>query len=467
MGWKSGVLGAVLLMTLSGCFGGIMNRCMPSIGFLKRATPPLGTLSSPVVAPPPAVKGRAKPNERLTLTRALWLAHIYNPELAAFSYEIRKRDAEALQAGIKPNPEMSVEVENFGGNGDASGSESAETTIMLGQLIPMGGKIRKRVQVASLNRDLSQWDYEAKRLETMKEVAQRFVRVLVAQEKLKIAREKITLAEEMVDVARRRYQAGDTSIVDETRAQAAKASSRIQFHKAGYDLNTARNELAAMWGSAEPTFKYAAGNLHNMRGVPQWQHLTTLISTNPEVARWACEMSKRWAELRLAEAERIPDVTAGFGVRRINQLPEEVEDAGDRPIPNDTALVAGISFPLPIFDRNQGNILAAKASIGKGGQESRAAATRVQSALARSYNALNSAYAEATAIQHDVIPALQSVYDRITIGYRERQKGYLDLLVAQSSLVEVRERHVEALGNYHNALAELESLVGTPLGKMN
>ena len=466
MSWKAGVVSLMLLFGLSGCVGGFVGKCLPGLKLFSDAAPSPSPSLKPVIGPPQGVDGCARFNEKLTLARALWLAQIYNPELAAYSYETRVRDAKILQAGLKPNPELGVEVENFGGTGDASGSESTETTITLSQLIPLGCKISKRVQVAGLDRDLSGWDYEAKRLGVMTEVARRFVRVLMAQERLKLAREQVSLAEEVFDVSNKRFRAGDTSIVDKTRSEAVLATSRIVLQKAGYRLTSARQALAAMWGSPQPQFDHVRGNLYAMRRIPEWKFLASWVSTNPDIARWTSEMSKRWAEFRLAKAQGIPDLTVGFGVRRINQLEQQMEQGGKAPVPNDTALVAQLSLPIPAFDRNQGNVLAASTGLAKGEQERRAAWIRVQTALSQSYTALLSAHTEASSIRDKVIPRLRSAFEGVRTGYRNGKIGYLDLLEAQRGLIEERERYLEALGGYHNAMAELEGLIGQPLGEM-
>lgn len=463
MGRRKAVVVLIFVLGLSGCMGGFMGKQFTRLGLWQDTPASVGPLMPPVIAPPPAAQGSAKPHERLTLARALWLAYIYNPELAAFSFEMRVRDARVLQAGLSPNPELGVEVENFGGTGEASGSETTETTIALSQLIPLGGKIRKRVQVAGFDRELAAWDYEAKRLEVMKEVTRRFVRVLAARERLELAQEEIDLAETVYDVANKRFRAGDTSIVDKTRAEAVLATSRIDIKKAQYELAAARQALSAMWGSVDPKFDRVVGNLHEIRPVPNWRSLASWISRNPDVARWASEMSKRWAELRLAKAENVPDMTFGFGIRRINQPDGESEDGGTVPVPNDTALVAELSMPLPVLDRNQGNILAAQSDLAKGEQESRAAWIRTQTALAQSYNALLASHTEAAEMRSTVIPALQSAFEGIRKGYRQGKIGYLDLLDAQKSLIDERRRYIEALGNYHDGLADLEALIGEPL----
>ena len=122
----------------------------------------------PLVAPYPAAapeeepgKERAPaasvpgPDSTLTLDRALSLALTRNPGLAAFSLEVRAREARALQASLAPNPDFSIEVENFGGKGTFSGFDGSETTISLGQLMELGGKRGKRTRVAALDGDLA------------------------------------------------------------------------------------------------------------------------------------------------------------------------------------------------------------------------------------------------------------------------------------------------------------------------
>ena len=101
-----------------------------------------------------------EPTGQLPLRAAFAAALLNSPALAAFSWEVRAREAGAIQAGQLPNPEFSLEVEEFGGGGDRSAFDSADTTVRLGQVFELGGKRAKRQRVATLERDLAAWDYE-------------------------------------------------------------------------------------------------------------------------------------------------------------------------------------------------------------------------------------------------------------------------------------------------------------------
>ncbi len=111
----------------------------------------------------PDVPEIAEPAGAITLRQALALALMHNPELKAFSWDVRVSEARRLQASLWPNPELEVEVEEVGGSGERSGFDGAETTIQLRQLIEMGDKSGKRTRLASLEKELAGWGYEAKR----------------------------------------------------------------------------------------------------------------------------------------------------------------------------------------------------------------------------------------------------------------------------------------------------------------
>src|SRR6185369_8254891 len=110
-----------------------------------------------------------EPTGELRLRTALDLALERSPDLQSVSWEIRARDARALQAGRLPNPQLHAEIENIGGSGDHQGVEDTETTVRLSQLIELAGKRGKRQRVADLGTTLAIWDYEAKRLHVLSE----------------------------------------------------------------------------------------------------------------------------------------------------------------------------------------------------------------------------------------------------------------------------------------------------------
>ena len=394
------------------------------------------------------------PTGVVTLRQAMAGALLRNPELASFSYEVRVREARALQAGLPPNPELGVEVENFAGTGATRSFDAAETTVSLSQLIELGDKRTRRINVAELDRDLAGWDYEAKRVAVLTEVTRRFVNVITAQRRLDLAQQSLALTDQVFKAVGKRVDAGAVPAVERTRAGVLVATSQIEVQRAQRDLDESKIQLAAVWAQTSSTFDSVSGELQATTAVPPLEKLAARISQNPDLARWTVELAQRQAAIELAKANATPNVTASAGVRRLSDS-------------DDTALVVGLSLPLPLFDRNQGGIAEARFSQAKAHQERRAAEIRVGTALKVAHRSASTAYAEATTLQEKVLPAAQEAFTAIDKAYQQGTVGLLEVLDAQRTLLEARKQHIDAIGNYHAAVAELEGLIGQPLDQID
>jgi len=372
-----------------------------------------------------------EPTGAIDIRSALAQALMNSPELAAFSWEIRAREAATAQAGLFPNPEVGVEMENFGGSGEFKGLEGTETTFRLSQLFELGGKRSGRARVAALGQNLAGWDYETKRLEVVSGVTKAFVDVLAAQERLALTEELVQLADEVFNVVRERVRYGKVSPVEEAKASVVSATGRIELGIAERDLEAARKRLAATWGSLYPAFERADGRLDIIDTIPPARQVAGRISQNPDLVRWTAEIEQREAAVDLEEAERIPDLTLSGGVKHFRELDVH-------------AFVVDLSIPLPLFDRNQGEV-------------------RVRTALAEAYLALSAAHAQAVALRDDVLPAAKTAFDAASEGYRLGKFNYLDVLDAQRTFFRARRQYIETLAAYHKAVVDVEQLIGERL----
>lgn len=193
------------------------RRTRPSEAGLEREFPEM-TLpdGGPSPEEPPS------PTGGITLVQALSLAFAHNPGLASFSLEVRAADAQALQAGLRPNPEFAVESENILGTGEFRGADLAETTLSVRQLIEIAGKRPKRARVALLERDLAGWDYESRKADVLADMAKSFIDVLEAQERAALTEDLLRLAEQVFEAVSLRVRAGKVSPVEETRTALAR-----------------------------------------------------------------------------------------------------------------------------------------------------------------------------------------------------------------------------------------------------
>lgn len=388
-----------------------------------------------------------KPIGTLTLRGARSLALMKNPELAAYSWEMRSREASTLQSGLIPNPELELEVENIGGSGPFGGLDVAETTIQLSQLIELGGKRSKRLELAALEEDLAGWDYESKRLDILTETTIAFVNVLAAQERLRLSEETFRLSEQFFNTVFERVKAGKVSSIEEKKSSVTLYTSKIQRDKAEHRLDAARKRLALMWGSGSSNFDSVTGTLEPLHSIPPFEIMDSLMVQAPEISRWNAEIKQRRAAVALEKARRFPDLSLNGGIRKF-------EESGDN------AFVLGLSIPIPLFDRNQGGILEAQYKLRMADEERMASYSGIRSALSEAYELLASAHTEALTLKNYVLPAAELAFEATQEGYRQGKFGFLDVLDAQRTYSNVRGQYIEALADYHKATAAVERLIG-------
>jgi len=415
---------------------------------------PLGA-DLPVFRPPAdAARQITNPAGQLTLRDALAVALLQSPELAAYAWEIRARESRTLQAARPPNPVFSAVVEDLGSgtpNGLTESLIQPQTTLQLSQLVELGGKRTARRNLAQLNRDLAEWDYELARIDVFTRVSGAFINVLASQEAVALSNQTMQLVEQTQETVRARVTAGVVSPIEQTKAEVALASARIDSDRARRTLEADKRRLAALWGAADAAFEAATGDLTVLPTVPAFDALQARLAESPELARWATEISQRQAALALERARRVPDLTLSAGYRRFTQI-------------DSNAFLVGGSIPLPLFDRNSAGIQEAADRSSKAAEEQRAAQVRANTALADAYRALASARDEVAALSSSVLPGARATFEAVSEGYRLGKFGYLEVLDAQRTLVAASGQYQRALSDFHKAAAEMERLTGAPLG---
>lgn len=415
------------------------------------ASPQLPPPVAPPTFPAPGAESGPEPTDALTLADAISLALTRNPDLAGAAWNVQAGGARVTQAGLFPNPQAGVTVEDVAGTGARSGAEQAETTLRLGQPIELGGKRAARVTEASRARDLTAWDYGQLRLDVITATTRAFIAVLGAQERVTLADQTVQLGEQVVTSVGRLVNAGREPSAEGTRAEVALAAARIDRAQAQRDLDTARQGLAALWG-ATPQFGRAEGRLDQRDELPPLADLARLLPRNPDLARWTTELAQRQAAVELAEANAFPNVTIEAGYRRF-------EDT------NDSGFVFGTFLPLPILNRNQGAIAEARHQLAAAKEAQRAAEVSARTTLAQAHTELATAHREVAALRQTILPAATRAFESINAGYLEGRYRYLDVLDAQRTLIANRERLVRALTDYRQALARVERLIGGPLDR--
>jgi cobalt-zinc-cadmium efflux system outer membrane protein len=393
----------------------------------------------------------------LSLSEALARALRSNPDLQIYPYEQRAFEADKLQAGLRANPELGVTLENFGGTGATRGAKSLETTLTLSQLIDLGDKRERRVEVADAALRGAEVAYSIARLDALSETTRRYVDVAEAQAQVEVAQRAIDLAKQAGVSVERRIHAGAASTAERNRARIAQLRAQLDVQRAQGTLDARRVALSAMWGQSAPDFTTVSGDLYEMPRLTDFASFVAKLKTSPNFARFATERRLRESELRLAQAEAVPDLTVGAGVRRLEA------DSANGGSGAGYGLVASLSLPLPVFNRNQGAIAAAQARIGQGDAERDASFLRSRVVLYGLYQAAVQARRQSTALRGEALIEAEQALTLTQRGFANGRFSFLELADAQRQVLELREQAITASADAQRLDAEIERLTAQPV----
>ena len=355
---------------------------------------------------------------------------------------------ESLQTSFLPNPRAMLEVENFGGEHEQEGFDGAETTLGLEQEIDISGKRGKRVEVADYEFEIIRQQAIAEALSILAETDYAFMRLAIVQERLKLAEKRLSLSEQTHETVKQRVSAAAASDIQHTKADIERSAAELEKSKAAAELVEAQSSLVVLIGQTSEVWEdmQVHASLESLPMLPERQALLDAVKSTPQAR--ANEFAKMQAEsvLDIAKVETMPNPTFGLGVRRFNE--------------NDsTALVAGLSFPLPVFDRNQGAIRAAKAGVVEVDAVARQQNLELTASAMSAWEKLAIAHKAAQSYQNNIVPSAERAYGQASDGYSSGRFSFLDLLDAQRTLYEVQEARLESLLALHEAKAQVDFLM--------
>lgn len=386
------------------------------------------------------------PDPAISLREALAKTLEQNKELAAFEYGLEAREGRLLQAGLAPNPELSVSVEDAIGGGRFRGFDNAQTTLSLEWVLERRIR-RRRVDSARAGSALLVSEAEILRLDTAAETAQRFLSSLANQARMSNADKAVALAEDTVVAVQRRVRAGRAPSAELTRAQAERVTAKLARDDIAHELSSSYHRLAAQWGETEPGFSRVDGDLLTLPTTESFAALTARIERNPQLVRFVSKERLAEADLRLAEERRWPRLRPTVGVRRYEAT-------------DDVAFVAELKIPLPVRDRNQGRISEIRATLAQTRADADATRVRVQTSLFEMYQELQQHLHRANTLRDEVVPLLAKALGETREGYELGRYSYFEWRSVQSELLEAQHALVEASTGAHRLVIALERLTG-------
>lgn len=387
----------------------------------------------------------------LSLADAKRIAFQRNWDLLAARSDVDAATAQRIIAKEFPNPSLSFSVQKI--NVDSHPSSTAagngfwdrnyDTIAAINQLFEIGGKRARRKESAAAGFEAARARLMDARRTLDQAVTTNYIAAVLAGENANILRDSAKSLRREAEIASARFKAGDISEAD--RKQIEMAADRLELDADTADSNAAqaRVSLEILLAERNPHGLWKpADTLESLAITPESFTNRAAVMLRPDLAAARENIKKATADLRLQKAMRIPDPTL------LAQYEHEPPDQ-----PNTVGF--GFSLPLPLWNRNRGNIHAAEAAK----QSAEIAAQKLETQIAAEISIAELNYEDAHArwrrYQNVIAPKSRDVRSAVEFAYKKGGAALLDLLTAERNDNEVRLATAQALADSATAAVNM------------
>jgi len=392
--------------------------------------------------------GRAQEHAQsalVTLEQSQKMAGETNPTLRQADAEIRAAKARQQQAGLYPNPAVGYTGDEIRGGSVGGGKQG----FFVQQTIVTGGKLASSREVFRKEAQLAELEAQEQRMRVESAVKMAFLRVLAAQEMLDARRDLEKIAQDTAETQRRLMntgQADETEVLEaEVEAQRMRMATRMQE-------NTLREEwrsLAAVIGRPEMPLATVAGDLEK-----DWPQLNeeaaveAIAKESPAVQIADAAAARAQTVLTRAKREPIPDIQLRGGMEYNH------ETLGSVPFAKGWEGIAEVGVQIPVFNRNQGNLGAARAEIDRAVLEKKRVELTLRERAASVVDQYANARLMATEYREEMLPLARKAYGLMVDKYGQMLASYPRVLATQRKLYELQIEYIAALeGVWTNGIA--------------
>jgi cobalt-zinc-cadmium efflux system outer membrane protein len=369
------------------------------------------------------------------------------PEVAALTEgEIGAARGAEVEAGLWQNPQVGWSREQT----FRSPGASTEDYLSLSQAFDVSGGRSLRVEAGGRRVRAAASEAEARSLDLAAEVRHRFYTVIYCQDRVRAAEAWVRRVGELTATLDRRASAGDVARYDVKRLERERATAEARLRAEQASLESARQRLCAITGpSTDAPVTVVTGALLPETAPLEAADLETRLASRPDLRALVEEAEAAQTEARAARRAWIPEVTVSGGLKT-------AEAAGDRA----TGFLAGVSLPLPVFHRKQGEAAAAEA-------RSRAALARRDLALAERSGDVHALAREAAALseaarqlRREALDTSLEVTRTAEAAYQAGEVGVLELLDAHRGVYESATQVLDLEAGARRAQIDLDRLTG-------
>ncbi len=362
-----------------------------------------------------------------------------NPRLGAAKAMVDAASGRVTQAGLYPNPSIGAVGEHVSpvtGGGAIGG--------FVEQRIVTGGKLRLSREIASWERAESVQAESAERLRVLTMVRLLYVQVLGDQALVEAREESAAVGKRTAAIAKELANVGQMDNPDVLAAANEGERLEIEAESARAMLEQSRTQLGALVGEA------VGGVEGKLEEVPALE-VDKVMTASPELQVARIEMERSKVALKRAQVEVVPDVVARGGVRNNREMsgltrvgPEGIFD---------------ISVQLPIFNRNQGGIAAAKAEAERARYDSERVKIDLSMRLAAAVKQYRESAFAAQRYKTVILPQAEKAVSQYMASFQQMAAAYPSVLLAQKNLAMYQDAYVRALVAARQAAVEVEGMV--------
>jgi cobalt-zinc-cadmium efflux system outer membrane protein len=381
----------------------------------------------------------------------------HSAELAASENDAAAKQSLAIQAGTISNPTLELQ----GSTGSLTGSPEERTaSIGINQELPLYGKLRLRREALQREAESLQQQRDNTARLLKDEVATLALDFSLTGRRQELAADLVKLNRDLVAIAGERFKAGDIPELDFnlTKVELARAESRLlEVERERIPLRT---KIASLTGLNESDINLS-GKLSEPIPSPLPRDLVKrALASRPDLLALSLERDKAETEQRLANAEALPNLTAGLFAQWQRS---SVEVGGMAATSSDTQLGLRLSMPIPVFDRNQGGRAAARAHLDAADSRRLALERTITAEVEAAVSRLSSSERILALLEQGIIPQLTENLKLTQEAYRLGEVGILAVIDEQKKFFEVNDGYLSALHGRRVAFIKLETAAAIDL----
>jgi len=403
---------------------------------------------------PGLAQGDLAATNMLSLAEAKRLAFERNWDLLAAKSGIDAAQAQLIVAKEFPNPTASLSTAKIGNResgtvlGNGLWERNYDSIAAVSQLIEIGGKRHDRQASARAGVAGARARFFDARRSLEQGVTKAYVSVLLADESARVLNESAQMLRHETEIAQARLKAGDISDSDEKQIENNADTFELQAKSAEAAAVQARIGVEILLGVGQPKGNWTPTDTLAQMAVaaPQFNESKT-DGARPDVLATEADLNRSKSDLKLQKAMRIPDPTFTVGA-------EHNPPGGGPPV--DTFLI-GVSFPLPLWNFNRGEIKAAQATVDQNALALEKAKAQAAADIASAQVEYDEASERLARYQNQILPKSQKVRESVAFAYEKGGAALVDLLEAERADNDARLAAAQAMSDTASAVADLQA----------